>query len=64
MHEECGIYGIYSKLEKESLFEECIYGLTKLQHRGQESCGIGYFINNKRVTEKGIGLVKNVFKNL
>ena len=22
MHEECGIYGIYSKLEKESLFEE------------------------------------------
>ena len=63
MHEECGIYGIYSKTEKASLFEECIYGLTKLQHRGQDSCGIGYFINNKLVTEKGIGLVKNVFEN-
>ena len=44
MKEECGIYGIYSS-KISNLQEDCIKGLELLQHRGQEGCGIGYFLS-------------------
>ncbi len=38
IHEECGVYGIYSKNPKENLAPIINVGLAALQHRGEESC--------------------------
>jgi amidophosphoribosyltransferase len=56
--EECGVFGIYGKKDcAESIF----YGLTALQHRGQESCGIAMCNNGDINIIKGMGLVSRVF---
>ena len=39
LHEECGVFGIYS-LEGEEVAKDIYYGLIALQHRGQEAAGI------------------------
>lgn len=38
LHEECGVFGIYSHTEDVAL--NTYWGLYALQHRGQESTGI------------------------
>lgn len=63
-HEECGVYGIYGA-EGRNVAGEIYYGLTALQHRGQESAGISVTDTcgsrgNIR-TIKGMGLVHEVF---
>ena len=60
IHEECGIFGIYSK--NTTQVANLVYsGLFALQHRGQESCGI--VVNDKGVFShyKDLGLVPEVF---
>ena len=37
--EECGVFGIYD-LDGGNIAPSIYYGLTSLQHRGQESCGM------------------------
>ena len=61
LKEECGIFGIYSKEDKEELVGKICVGLSALQHRGEESCGIA--INSDRIIHfhKDIGLVSEVF---
>lgn len=39
LKEECGVFGIYD-LSGENVAPSVYYGLTALQHRGQEACGI------------------------
>ena len=60
LHEECGIFGIWSP-EKASLAGEVFAGLHALQHRGQEAAGIA--INEDRIIRchKDVGLVSEVF---
>ncbi len=62
LKEECGIFGIYSMENEEELVSPTCIGLTALQHRGEESCGIA--INNGGVItyHKDLGLVSDVFK--
>lgn len=62
LKEECGIFGIYSMENEEELVSSTCIGLTALQHRGEESCGIA--INNGGVItyHKDLGLVSDVFK--
>ncbi|MCL2087389.1 MAG: amidophosphoribosyltransferase [Oscillospiraceae bacterium] len=62
MHEECGIFGIYSK-ERASVAVSTYYALCALQHRGQESCGI--VVNDRGVLKckKELGLVNDIFDN-
>ena len=59
LKEECGIFGIYTKTD--DVAQPIYYGLTALQHRGQESCGIA--VNKDREIEhyKDSGLVNEVF---
>lgn len=60
IHEECGIFGIYSSKNYE-IASDVYYGLFALQHRGQESCGI--VVNDDGLFNfyKDIGLVNDVF---
>ena len=63
--EECGVFGIYD-MDGGDVAHSIYYGLSSLQHRGQESCGIAVSDTNgpKRNLgmHKGLGLVNEVFK--
>lgn len=63
--EECGVFGIYNP-SGENVASSIYYGLSALQHRGQESCGIAVCDTNgpkgNMNVHKGMGLVNEVFK--
>lgn len=57
----CAIFGAISKKPDSELINKVIIGLSKLQHRGEESAGVIYG-NNKQVwIHKKYGLVSQVF---
>lgn len=62
--EACGVFGIYS-LSGEPAAESIYYGLSALQHRGQESCGMAVCDTKgpkgNMNAHKGMGLVNEVF---
>ncbi|HEY5584252.1 MAG TPA: amidophosphoribosyltransferase [Ruminiclostridium sp.] len=62
MHEECGVFGIYS-LENNDVDVAGLtyYGLYALQHRGQESAGIAVSDRETIVFHKDMGLVPEIF---
>lgn len=60
MHEECGVFGVYSK-EMRDVAHTVYYGLYALQHRGQESAGVAVAFDDKMTYYKGMGLVSEVF---
>lgn len=62
MHEECGVFGVYS-LENRDVAHTVYYGLYALQHRGQESGGIAVSFADKINYYKGMGLVSDIFAN-
>lgn len=57
--DKCGVVGIYLNSDEKCAYS-IFYGLLSLQHRGQESAGITTR-NGKFQTEKGMGLVNEVF---
>jgi amidophosphoribosyltransferase len=59
LKEECGVVGVYS-FDGKDVAPLIFYSMYSLQHRGQESCGIT-IINEKLDTQKGMGLVTDVF---
>jgi amidophosphoribosyltransferase len=59
IHEECGVFGIYSK--DKNVAEIIFYGLQALQHRGQESAGIAVSDGENILVYKDLGLVSSVF---
>lgn len=60
LHEECGVFGLYSPDSKD-LARLVYYGLFALQHRGQESAGISVNDNGIFSTHRGDGLVNDIF---
>ena len=62
--EKCGVFGIFT--EKEEVAKDIYYGLTALQHRGQESAGMALCDTagekGNISFHKGMGLVSEVFK--
>ena len=56
--EECGLFGIFNHPEAANL---TYLGLHALQHRGQEGAGIVSSDEIRLYTEKGIGLVSDIF---
>ena len=65
LHEECGVFGIYSPTG-ENIAKDIYYGLLALQHRGQESAGMSicdtFGPMGNISTKKGMGLVSEVFE--
>ena len=60
--EECGIFGVYSKKPEKLAYMTCV-GLSALQHRGEESCGIAVNTDGVISYHKEPGLVSDVFTN-
>lgn len=60
-HDECGVYGIYSKKDNLDVAKRTYYGLYALQHRGQESAGVATFDGSDMHCHKDMGLVSEVF---
>ena len=64
LHEECGVFGIWDA-EKEDVAHDIYYGLTALQHRGQEAAGIAVCDTHGErgniSLRKGPGLVSEIF---
>ena len=63
-HEECGVFGVWSTDDIQAS-QWIYYGLTALQHRGQESAGIVVCDTKGPIgnicSHKGMGLVSEVF---
>ena len=60
LHEECGVFGIWSPVKKN--VSSLVYaGLYALQHRGQESCGIAVSSGGRLQIHKDLGIVSDVF---
>lgn len=60
-HEECGVFGVYSR--ELNVSELTYFGLYALQHRGQESAGIAITDGAWMDVNRGMGLVKEVFRH-
>jgi len=64
LHEECGVFGVWGHAGQEAA-SDVYYGLTALQHRGQESAGIVVCDTKGPIgnisAHKGMGLVSEVF---
>ncbi|MCR5585690.1 MAG: amidophosphoribosyltransferase [Lachnospiraceae bacterium] len=64
LHEECGVFGAYD-LDGKDVSASIYYGLSALQHRGQESCGIAVSDTNGPAdlvkSVRDMGLVNEVF---
>ena len=56
--EECGVFGVVGRGDCAS---DLYYGLSALQHRGQESCGLAVSNGDDVNVVKGMGLVSKVF---
>jgi len=56
--EKCGVFAVVGHPDASLM---CYYGLYALQHRGQESAGIAVSDGTRIRTEKGTGLVSEVF---
>ena len=59
--EECGVFGIYGIKNDEDVVTPVCVGLSSLQHRGEESCGIAINRNGVIHFHKDLGLVSEVF---
>lgn len=60
-HEECGVVGLWAP--GESVASLCYLALFSLQHRGQESAGIAITDGMHIDLEKGMGLMREAFKD-
>ena len=60
-HEECGVFGVYS--HELDVSELTYFGLYALQHRGQESAGVAITDGAWMDVNRGMGLVKEVFRH-
>lgn len=65
LKEACGVFGIYD-LDGGNVVPSVYYGLTALQHRGQESCGLAVSRTDGEIGNiqfhKDLGLVSEVFR--
>ena len=59
LREECGVFGVFGA---DKAAANVLVGLSALQHRGQEGCGVATLEQSGRIAvRKGLGLVSRVF---
>jgi amidophosphoribosyltransferase len=59
LHEECGVFGVFGA---DKAAANVLAGLSALQHRGQEGCGVATLEETGRIAvRKGLGLVSHIF---
>ena len=59
LREECGVFGVFGA---DKAAANVLVGLSALQHRGQEGCGVATLEGTGRIAvRKGLGLVSQVF---
>ena len=59
LREECGVFGVFGA---DKAAANVLVGLSALQHRGQEGCGVATLEQSGRIAvRKGLGLVSHVF---
>ena len=59
LREECGVFGVFGA---DQAAANVLVGLSALQHRGQEGCGVATLEDSGRMAvRKGLGLVSHVF---
>ncbi|EGO65429.1 amidophosphoribosyltransferase [Acetonema longum] len=63
LHEECGVFGIFSRDDHDNVALNTYWGLFALQHRGQESAGIAVTDGTVMDIQRGMGLVNEVFRH-
>ena len=61
IHEECGIFGIFSNETSPSVVGDTYLALYALQHRGQQSCGIAVNDDGVINSYRDLGLVPDTF---
>ncbi len=62
LHEECGVFGVFGV---DNAYDVVLEGLSALQHRGQEGCGIAFVDQQGKLkVDKGAGLVSHVFSEV
>ncbi|MEL7610501.1 MAG: amidophosphoribosyltransferase [Bacillota bacterium] len=61
LHEECGVFGVFSANRQTDVVSDTYYALYALQHRGQESCGIAVNDGGLISVHRDRGLVNEVF---
>ena len=61
LHDECGVFGIYSDADDQNVASSAYLALYALQHRGQMSCGIAVGDHGIIKSHKDNGLVPEVF---
>lgn len=64
LHEECGVFGIFSNEPDLDVARITNFALFALQHRGQDSCGIAVNDNGTIVYHKNVGTVPEVFDDV
>lgn len=64
LHEECGVFGIFTKNGEVDVVRETYFALYALQHRGQQSCGIAVNDDGNIMCHKDAGLVPDVFNEM
>ena len=59
LREECGVFGVFGA---DKAAANVLAGLSALQHRGQEGCGVATLEETGRIAvRKGLGLVSQIF---
>ena len=61
LHEECGVFGLYTGTAHRHAAACAYHALYALQHRGQESAGIAINDDGVITSHKDVGLVSEVF---
>lgn len=61
IHEECGVFGIFTKQMNSDVASEAYMALYALQHRGQQSCGIAVNDDGVIRSYRDMGLVPETF---